>query len=182
MTGTPFPCGHPRTAENEFLAFGYRIQCRTCDQHARDARWQALRERNAAMAAAYEAGEGVPAIAARHKLSVRHTEKILAEQGLRLTGNVHDDPLYPTRAIKVAATLAGASIPQLVSYWRAPKELVHARWCVMAALRERGMSLPQIGRRLNRDHSTVIYGLSQVGTSAARDPAFADMLQQVRAA
>lgn len=36
---------------------------------------------------------------------------------------------------------------------------VLARWDVMRRLRNDGFSTPQIGRWLDRDHSTVVYGL-----------------------
>lgn len=93
------------------------------------------------------------------------------------------DPLFHKRAVKVAAAIAGASVDQLVSDWRAPKVLVHARWCVMASMRKRGSSLPQIGRRLGgRDHSTVAYGIDRAEYFAERSPEFRAMLEAVDAA
>lgn len=37
--------------------------------------------------------------------------------------------------------------------------ICNARWDAMRLLRDRGMSLPTIGRILNRDHATIIHGL-----------------------
>lgn len=45
---------------------------------------------------------------------------------------------------------------------RAP-ELCEARRSVMLELKAKGWSTPRIGRLLNRDHSTVVYGLRRAG-------------------
>jgi len=37
-----------------------------------------------------------------------------------------------------------------------------ARWSAMGALRDMGWSTPAIGRALNRDHTTVLYGLGRL--------------------
>jgi len=47
-----------------------------------------------------------------------------------------------------------------------PSRLPHlcrARWEAMQRLRDRGLSLPMIGRMLNRDHKTVLHGLRRAG-------------------
>lgn len=41
--------------------------------------------------------------------------------------------------------------------------LCRARWEAMRLLRDRGLSLPRIGRMLNRDHKTVMHGLRRAG-------------------
>lgn len=41
--------------------------------------------------------------------------------------------------------------------------ICRARWDAMRLLRDRGLSLPSIGRMLNRDHTTVVHGLRRAG-------------------
>ena len=46
---------------------------------------------------------------------------------------------------------------------RRHKSVVEARWAVMAALDQMGWTTPRIGKRLNRDHTTVLHGLGRLG-------------------
>jgi len=49
--------------------------------------------------------------------------------------------------------------------------VVEARWAAMVVMRHSlGYTLHQIARRLHRDHTTVIYGLRQVGLGKVRNP------------
>jgi hypothetical protein len=60
----------------------------------------------------------------------------------------------------------GFTLGVLRSPSRSPR-LVRARWAAMAAARsETDASLPQIGRILNRDHTTVLHGLRRMEASA----------------
>lgn len=172
-------CGHPKTDDN---AIGLTVlQCRTCHDERIAAKKAATAARNDAIVTDFEAGENVGILASRHGLSRSRIWDIIRERRGK-TAEIYSDPLFPDRAIKVAAELAGANVAQLCSEWRAPRELVHARWAFMAALRRRGVVTPSIGRRLNRDHSTVVYGLKQAKLLAARSPEFAEMMAKVDAA
>jgi hypothetical protein len=60
----------------------------------------------------------------------------------------------------------GFTLPELRSTSRAA-DLVAARWAAAAAARsETEASLPQIGRLLNRDHSTILHALRKIGATA----------------
>lgn len=48
-----------------------------------------------------------------------------------------------------------------------------ARWTAMRALRDRGASLPQIGRVFDRHHSTVIHALREFDKLAVEEPVYA---------
>ncbi len=62
------------------------------------------------------------------------------------------------------------------------QETCRARFAVMLALRERGLSLPAIARRVNRkDHSTIRHGL-QRAERLMRNPNFEQMVDRVREA
>ena len=91
---------------------------------------------------------------------------------------ISSDPLFFGRAIAVAAGQAGVSREQIMSV-RKTTPIVHARYATMLALRRRGMSLPSIGRRLGRDHTTVLYALRRAEHMAATCEVFADLFQKV---
>ncbi len=88
---------------------------------------------------------------------------------------------YAERALKVAAELAWSNVPEILSPLR-NQYIAKARFAVMEALRQRGANSYQIGRMVNRDHSTVSNGLERADYYAARCPKFAQMLALVVAA
>ena len=51
--------------------------------------------------------------------------------------------------------------------------LMRPRFAVYKSLRMRGWSYPQIGRMLNRDHSTIIYGTQRAEYFMERDAEYA---------
>lgn len=140
--------------------------------------------RNVLIAADYLASLRITDLAAKYGVSKSRIFHILRDAGVRGAERaITRDPFYPARALKVAANLAGANVPQLISDWRSPKQLVHARWAVMANLHKRGVSTPMIGKCVGgRDHSTVLYGIRRAEEFAQRDIAFAEMLSRVDAA
>lgn len=164
-------CEHPPTAE----------QCRACRAAYYAAVRQATIDRNKVIVSEFEAGVPIDDLIAQYKLSRSRIRAIIHDARSHMA-EIFSDPMFPERAIKVAAELAGANVAQLCSEWRRPKVLIHARWAYMAAMRKRGVVTPAIGRRLNRDHSTVVYGLTQAEFLAARSPEFAEMMAKVDAA
>jgi transposase-like protein len=139
--------------------------------------------RNVRIAAAYLDGAKIKDLATEFSLASPSICRILSEAGVYGANRaITRDPTYPERAIKLAAELAGANEKQLLSDWRRPKILVHARWAVMVGLRERGVSLPRIGARMFRDHSTVCHGLRSAEHLSLRSPEFAELVARVGAA
>ena len=60
--------------------------------------------------------------------------------------------------------------------------LTRARWVVSWALRERGLSTPEIGRIVGRHHSTILHALAQVGELKGEEAAaFLAAVQAVKA-
>lgn len=92
------------------------------------------------------------------------------------------DPTFAGRAIAVAARESGASPAQLLSRWRAPRELVIGRFAVMLALSSRGAGVTAIGRNVKRDHSTVAHGIRRARALLDNDPHFAALYRRVDAA
>lgn len=173
-------CGHPRTPENTRRG-GINPRCLTCARAYYAGVRETTLERNTAIVTASQAGETIEILAARYSLKKHTVEDILRESGGGVRA-ILTDPTFSERAMKTAAELAGANVKQLQSDWRSPKVLVHARWAYAVAMRKRGVSTPSIGRRLNRDHSTIVYAIQQAGYLAARSPEFAEMMAKVDAA
>ncbi|MDF1685340.1 MAG: helix-turn-helix domain-containing protein [Parvibaculaceae bacterium] len=81
---------------------------------------------------------------------------------------------FDTRAIiDVIADECGVSKEALMGRVRSPK-LSYPRWLVMYFMRTRlDLSYPQIGYRMERDHTTVIYGIRKVQARIETDEAYA---------
>lgn len=54
-----------------------------------------------------------------------------------------------------------------------------ARFALYKALRMRGWSYPEIGRKFGRDHSTIINGVRRAEYIMATDPGYADKIKQL---
>lgn len=63
--------------------------------------------------------------------------------------------------IEQVCNYTGIAAKDLLSKSR-KRNLVETRWIVYKALRAEGWELTKIGKLFNRDHSTVIYGLTQI--------------------
>ena len=179
---TIFKCGHPRTPDNTLNAFSGRASCRTC-RDIRDAlRFEHHRERNREMVRLAREGMGMAELVERFGISRSRIRCILIDHGVPYGAPFASDPLFPQRAAKVAATLAGVSPGDLSRADFKPMPAVRARWAFSIVMRERGASLPQIGRRLRRDHSTVIHGIRRGSELMRTDSEFAELVEKVRAA
>lgn len=64
--------------------------------------------------------------------------------------------------IEAAAKMAGKPRAVVLGPCR-QKELTRARWLAWRAAYDEGHTVSEIGRAFNRDHTTVIHGLEQVG-------------------
>lgn len=105
-----------------------------------------------------------------------------AELPFGATAAIVGDPLFHQRAIQAAADHMGI-LPGTVTGPSRKPFVVHARWAVMLALRQRGVPLARIARRLKRScHTTVRHGLASAPYLAQRDPEFAAMCERVEAA
>lgn len=77
----------------------------------------------------------------------------------------------PAAIIRAAERATGFTNGELLSTSR-NHALVAARWAMWRVMQEAGMSPTAIGRRCNRDHTTVIYGLPKA------DPALVEKIKQ----
>ena len=83
-----------------------------------------------------------------------------------------------TRAVVLVAAASGVSVADIKGASRTPI-VCRARWATMHLMRARGLSTPQIGRALNRDHTTVLYGLDRVKALRLVNPDFDALCRKV---
>lgn len=69
-------------------------------------------------------------------------------------------PALVERVVRAVSAESGVSVTKILSKTRRA-DVCLARFAVMFALREKGLTLPAIGRALGRDHSTVLHGLNR---------------------
>lgn len=137
--------------------------------------------RHEAIIAAYQSGEPIPEIARRFGHGVGWIRFILTRADVIKKPAIFRDPTFLSRAVNVAAEIADVTPEAILSASRT-KEAVRARFAVMYACRQRGMSFNMIARRFNRDHSSVVYDERQALNLAARDADYAKLLIEVDAA
>ena len=89
-----------------------------------------------------------------------------------LTAKLHPYLMY------YLLTLKPKEVFDVLSSCRKP-DLVDARQMAMLLMRERGMSLKNIGRFMNRDHSTVIYDVNTVWSRIEVYPHFQTLYDEL---
>lgn len=177
---TFFGCGHSKSAENS-KSFGCMKGCKICSEKRAEVRRKKAQEDRERLGdlMAQARGEGLSTkqIADRFGVSIVTVQRYAPGD----TPEITRDPLYHERAIKRAAEIVCSRPDELTGCVRHPR-LVRARWAVMLAMRNRGASLARIGRRLGRDHTTVLYGIRKAQHELSRSNTFSKMFQQVDAA
>lgn len=78
--------------------------------------------------------------------------------------------------MREGAEIFGIDLKSLISQSRF-RHHSHARQGMWLALSQRGMSSCEIGRRFNRDHSTVLHGLKSAKERASREPIYAEKVR-----
>jgi hypothetical protein len=85
------------------------------------------------------------------------------------------------RIVRVVADAYGISVDGVMEHRRTPPARVEARQVVMYLSRElSGFAYPKIGRRLGRDHSTVIYAHDKIAGRLPADPELARRVEAIR--
>ena len=82
-----------------------------------------------------------------------------------------------SETIRLIAQHFGVSFDELVSE-RKTKALMPARFAVYTILNKRGISASRIGRIMNRDHSTVLYGIKKFELMMKEDRSLAAFVVQ----
>lgn len=120
----------------------------------------------------YNAGVGIKELAYRYNYSTSYVRKILSEMDVHIGRSIATDPLFPQRAMLAVSKATKISIDDLKSKSRC-RILVLARYAIMWAMHKRGVPSPAIGRRFDRDHSTVLHGIKKAPIYYQYIPEFA---------
>lgn len=80
--------------------------------------------------------------------------------------------------IKIAASHYGFTPTELVSKSR-KRAMSKARWAIQVAMCRRGRAKAQIANWLNRDHSSIYYGIRQAEYWLERDPSFRELVDKL---
>lgn len=90
-------------------------------------------------------------------------------------------PVTARDIIERAADLTGIPASDITGP-RRHAAICRVRWAVMAALRDKGLSLPQVGARLGRrDHTTIMHGLARAEAMARDDFGFRKLVRELGA-
>jgi len=80
--------------------------------------------------------------------------------------------------VAIAAALLGVPEPAMTGPGPGRKEVAEARQALMFALHEGlNLSYSEIGRRLHRDHATVMHGVARAAARAAASPVIREQLE-----
>lgn len=110
------------------------------------------------------ASDGPRAVALALGKSLSRTFKRAAKLGVRIRGIRAPNPNARVKALILAvAAEAGCTPSELLS---ANRKYVLHRWRIAKQCRDWGYSLPNIGRQLGRDHTTIRHGINRLGEVA----------------
>lgn len=84
-----------------------------------------------------------------------------------------------TYAAHVTSEATGVPLKKLLGNSR-QRDIARARFAFMAAVRERGKSLPQIGLFLGYDHTSILHGVRRAAELERDCPDFAAVMQTLR--
>lgn len=111
----------------------------------------------------------------QEEISVRLAEKAVKDIMSEGSG------LVPSTSVILdeVAKIYNVPVSKLLSTART-KELVVPRQIAMYLIRSMtGLSLPDIGKKFNRDHSTVLHSINKVEVQLANDPSFSGQLKDI---
>lgn len=167
----PFKCGHDRSDDNCLLLESGNVVCRICDDD-RSARVE--RQVREAQARAAELEVQLTALREANRRAEELRKQIDDESAPRRTFVSTKD------IIRLAANVAGITVAEMMGPGRSTK-FVQARFAVYLVSQERGLSTPEIGRRVGgRDHSSVLHGIARAKDMEKRDPEFARIMARLR--
>jgi len=165
-----FKCGHEETADNIVTDINGYDRCRACEE----AKYQAMQRREAVRQARIRAQVA-------KENAEREAKRVQIKPVLdRLISKpATDRPRIGTELIHQAAKFFGITFEDIVGKDR-HQIFVDARFVVALIMRERGLSLPQIGRFMGRDHSTIKNLTDKAAVRIARNPAMLKALEALR--
>lgn len=84
-------------------------------------------------------------------------------------------PFYFQTLLDRAASITGFAKREIIGEGRAHR-FMPVRFAMVYLLREAGLSFPQIGKRMNRDHTTVMDSYRRARDLLAKSAEFADLV------
>lgn len=165
-----FKCGHPETEDNIVIGLNGIDKCKACE----DAKVRRAEEKEAARQARMRAQL---ARERAEREAKRASIENLLERLIRKPAP--NRPRVGTALIQEAAAFFKITYDDIVGPDRA-RIFIDARCVVAIIMRERGLSYPQIGRFLKRDHSTVINWIDKAAERMARNPSMLKALEALR--
>ena len=166
-----FKCGHPREDNTGRNASGRPI-CAACER--------ARKRRQYAAQKAREEAEAARLAERRAALLARETARAAAKTAA-LTLRILCDKPSVNEIANVTATLFDVSVEDMKGRQQR-KPLMRPRFAIYLVARQAGHSYPLIGKRLGRDHSSIIYGCKIARQLIDHDPDFAAMVRKINAA
>lgn len=165
-----FKCGHPETANNIVIGLNGIDKCKACE----DRKWRLAKQREDARQARIR----VQLIRERmeHEAKLAEIKETLAKVA------PPDGPkrkLIGNELIAEAARFFNLTHADVVGEDR-HSLFVDARCVVSLIMKERGLSFPQIGRFLKRDHSSIINLVRKAPERMARNPSMLKALEALR--
>lgn len=141
-----FTCGHPETADNILLGENGRDYCRTCEEAKINVKRQRELDKHMRERAAIALKE-----------AERDARLVKIEKSIKTI--LTTEPKRPRlggETIKAVANYFKLEASDIVGR-KGSRIFVDARIAVTLIMRDRDLSYPQIGRFLNRDHTTIIH-------------------------
>lgn len=165
-----FKCGHEESADNIVTDMNGYDRCRACEE----AKYEAMQRREAVRQAR------VRAQMAKERAE-REAKRIQIKPVLdRLIKKpASDRPRVGTELINQVAAFFKLTFDDIVGKDRS-RLFIDARCVVALIMRERGLSYPQIGRFMKRDHSTIINLVEKADERIARNPLMLKALEALR--
>ena len=166
-----FKCGHPETEDNIVIGLNGIDKCRQCE------------EEKARIAKAREANrrEVLRRKLEQEKAVREAARRVDMEKALRtiLETPPTNRPRLGTEVIRQVAEMFKMEPSDIIGKDR-HEIYIDARCAVALIMRERGLSYPQIGRFMERDHSTVINLTRKAAKRIERNPLILVALERLR--
>jgi chromosomal replication initiator protein len=171
-----FRCGHPETDDNIIIGINGIDKCRTCEE--RKAQEAALREQAERRKVAFRR-QVREERKARLEREIENLALKIDTAIIGLTKKTGPRPRLATDTISAVAEYFDLSRADLTGTNRGAI-YVDARAVVAVVMRERGLSFPQIGKFLNRHHTSIINLIAKFGKRAVANPRMLEALEALR--
>ena len=166
-----FKCGHPETEDNIVIGLNGIDKCRQCEEEK--ARIAKAREANRREVLRRKLEQEKAVQEAARRVDMEKTLRTILETPPT------NRPRLGTEVIRRVAEMFKMEPSDIIGKDR-HEIYIDARCAVALIMRERGLSYPQIGRCMERDHSTVINLTRKAAKRIERNPLILVALERLR--